>query len=94
MERIEEELTGRAHTIGHGGLEVWVGIHSEEVELGDEVIVGSIDVNCPCVDVANGLTGKRSTSNGIACLLNIVDQLFRLSARTRQILDAGRGDAV
>jgi len=88
MVGVEEELTGSADIVGHGSLEIWVGVHAEKVEAGDEVIVSSIDVHGPCVDVANGLAVERSTADGVASLLNVVDQFLGLSAGTGHVLDA------
>lgn len=85
---VEEELAGSADIVGHGFLVVWVGVHSEEVEGGDEVVVSSIDVHGPRVDVANGLAIKRCAADCVPSLLDIVDQFLRLSARTGHVFDA------
>jgi hypothetical protein len=94
MVGVEEELAGRTDVIGHGFLEVWVCVHAEKVESGDEVIVSSIYVDSPCVNVTDRLAVQGCTADSVAGLLNVADQLLRLSAGARVVLDACRGNPV
>jgi hypothetical protein len=94
MVGVEEELAGRTDVVGHGFLEVWVCVHAEEVESGDEVIVSSVDVHSPCINVADRLAVQGCTADSVAGLLNVAGQLLRLSTGARVVLDACRGNPV
>lgn len=77
---VEEGLT-LVDAVGHGVLEVWVGVHSEPVASADECVVGAVHIRGPGVDVTNGDVCQSSASDSITDLLDVIDQSGRLSTR-------------
>ena len=86
---VEEELAAGSDVVVHGGLEVGVGVHADEVNSIDDGVVGGVDVDGPGVDVADGLALERSTLDSSTGLLDVVDELLGLSTGAGLVLDTG-----
>ena len=67
--------------VGHGVLEIGIGIHAEKVAGADEGLVGPVDPRRPCVDVAHRCTGHAGARNHLPHLLDVGHQSIRRGSR-------------
>ena len=91
---VEEELAAGSDVVVHGGLEVGVRVHANEVNSLDDGVVGSVDVDGPGVDVTDGLALKSSAADSITGLLDVFDELLGLSTGAGLVLNTSGGDTV
>lgn len=69
-----KQVSSRAYRVGHGVLEVRIGIHPDKITALDHSIVGAIHPRSPCVDVADGDLGKTSPADGLANLTDVASE--------------------
>lgn len=72
-ESLVEERGSVLDTIGLSVLEVWVGVESNPVTVGDNLSGGRINPGSPSVDVADGNSAQRRASKLSSDLLDIGD---------------------
>jgi hypothetical protein len=89
-----EEARSVLNAVGLSGLEVWVGIHSDPVDGVDDGLVRSVDPSSPGVNVTDGGSAQRSTSNGSSNLSDVGGEGSRISTISRLGSDTSGGDAV
>lgn len=94
VERIEEETLVVLDGVGHGVLEVGVGINANPVAGINHSLVGAVDPDGPGVNMTNGGALETSAGNGFADLLDVVGNSGGLSAGVLFVKDAGRRDTV
>ena len=94
VEGIEEETLIILDGVGHGVLEVGVGINADPVACINHSLVGAVDPDGPGVNMTNGGALETSAGNGFADLLDVVGDSGRLSARVLFVENAGRRDTV
>jgi len=91
---IIEGLVGVLDAVGHGGLEVRVSVHAEEVGGSDDGTVGVVYEGSPGIDMADGLAVERSIPNSVPGALDVADQNIGLLAHARLVLNPSGGDTV
>jgi hypothetical protein len=70
-ESILEETWAVLDAVGLGGLEVWVGVHSNPIASIDDGLVRAVDPSSPGVDVTDGGSAQGSIGNGGTNLANV-----------------------
>jgi len=94
VESVEEKLLGVLDAVGHGVLEVWVGVHSDKVRGIDDGLVAVVDIDGPCVDVSYGRGAQWSTLESIPNLVDILGDNIRAGTDTSVRLDTNLRDTV
>ena len=81
--------------IGLGGLEVWEGVHAEEINRLNDGGVGTVLPCSPRIDVSDGDLGQRGSGNCCTNLLDIAGEFCGSGSDTeRVVFQSGGGDSV
>lgn len=87
-------MLGVADRVGHGALEVGVGVEADEVARIDDGLVGAVHPCGPGINVADGNGPQRGARDGAADLVDIRGDRLRASSNTGMVLVANHGVAV
>lgn len=68
-------------------LEVWIGIHADEIGGGDGGAIGSIDPRSPGVDMTNRDRAERCACNCLLDLANVVRHGRCVRSHAGEVLD-------
>jgi hypothetical protein len=94
LERVLEQAGTSVDRVGHGVLEVRIGVHAGPVNSPSDSRVGGV---CPCgprIDVADGDLAQGGGGKSLSDLLDVADEVVWVCAGARLGVDARRGDAV
>ena len=88
---IVEERRGVLDGVVLGDLEVWEGVHSQEIGLVNHGRVGTVSPDIPGIDVSNCHLAQASACNCLPDLLDVFDQIGWLSSNTERVVGESSG---
>jgi len=91
--RVKERIAV-ADVIGHGVLEVWIRVHSQEIAGRNDGIVGAIDPSSPRVNVTDWNARDTGIAESGSNLTNVVDNIGWFGTDTSLVGNAGGRDTI